>query len=174
MSCGYTPPKYCKLPMCMVCQGFCQANTNEPDQTVASHIGPANAPSVSRDDIIIKKFPRSEYDRLLAYIQSGANLGSQQDSRPKDYSRSDSEFVTAQDINGLLKALNALNNAKPLSDKKRDDIIYASDFQLIFNAINTAKTDYDACNTCNVGCDIQCRTCITCNSCKDRSCSDSD
>lgn len=174
MSCGYTPAKYCESPMCMVCQGFCQATTTEPDQTVASHIGPANAPSVARDDIIIKKFPRSEYDRLMSYIQSGAKLGSQQDSRPISYSRSSSDFITAADINGLLAALSALNNAKPIGNKSRDDIIYASDFQAIFNAINNAKTDFDACNRCNVGCDITCKTCITCNSCKNRSCRDSD
>lgn len=146
-------------PVCVMCQGFCQSGSADSDQTVASHIGYANAPSVARDDLIIKKMPKSELQRLLSWLEQGSRLGSRKNSGAATYSLSSSDFITSEDISGVLSVLRSLNDANPVSPPSRDQPIYASWFQSVFDAINNARTDYDACNRCNVGCDDPCLSC---------------
>lgn len=152
------------------CQGYCLGGSPEAIskfcQAVAQWLS-CDVPSISRDDIIIKKLPKAKVQELMTYLYNASNMGSQKKSGPQNATVNDGEFLKASDINQIMKQLRTLNDCSTRGDYARDDIIYASEINEIMNKIRNAQLDGTgaaggaACVKCNASCD-SCKTCINC------------
>lgn len=152
-------------PVCNVKQTVCTDSPGKGQQ--ANAYGSSGVPSVSRDDIIIKKFNQAKLNALIDWIKKMAGLGQQQTSSKPNISHEDREFIYADKINEVVEALKKVSGENSGPTFSRDDIIYATDFQKFLDAINNMKIDKDkACDLCVSSCNIHCNTCNDCNMCQ--------
>lgn len=155
-SCGNCSP-------CNSCQGFCLVGTQYGYQLC----GASGAPTIQRDDIIIKKLPKTKVQALMNWLYQVSAKGSKSQSGPKSATVNSSDFLHASDLNQILAQLKTLNDVNPGSDYARDQIIYGSEMNRIMTLIRNAQVDGSgcaggaACDKCN----MQCNSCVSCNSC---------
>lgn len=149
------------------CQGFCLGTyLGSPKcQAVSQHFSCA-IPTTKRDDIIIKKLPKTKVQEIMTYLYNGSKKGDLSPSGPKNATVNGGDFLKATDINQILAQLKTLNDCNPGPDYARDQIIYGSDINRILNLIRNAQLDGGcaggpACDKCNATCD----SCYYCNSC---------
>lgn len=166
---------------CDMAQKYCGA---QPETAVGNAYDKANVTYVQRDDIIYKKFPQSELNRLIDYIinagkyESGTN-GEDRGNGPTNSGLScaheDRDFVYADKIMeliGMMKTLNSKND--PGLSFERDDIIYADDFNEILKKIDGLYLNTTGCPMCISSCNVDCNNCINCVSCYGKCCCNSD
>lgn len=182
MSCGNCTNCSNKCDVCINCdtgdykhcntqQTFC-TGSRMSGQLASAYIGAAGAPSFSRDDIIIKKFPRAELLKWMQYIAAAGNYTGERPSfsSPGGSAWSSSgenrDFIYADKINELLNGIRSIGGPNsPPGNKNRNDIIYADFFNQIANTLNNLKLNSGACESCISACNVTCNTCNTCNSC---------
>lgn len=133
---------------CNYCMTLCQVKGCQ----LASQFATFTWPEVQRDDIIIKKITPAVIQANANALTSAASKGTKQDSRPENFSPITKEFMYASDINRFLTHMThgLLYGSKP-GTKTRDEIIYASYFNDIRNALlNNIKIYSYACDwPCN-------------------------
>lgn len=171
MSCGY----FTACEGCKECEGFCQATatTNSYVQIVANALGPANAPNLRKDDIIIKETPRTLLNDLVQYLNDAAALGATQNSGGYVAPYFTTEHVRAQDVNTLYQHFARGLGPAGLQTANKDGVVYADFFNALFDKINNATFQAAACDLCNTTCDSACVTMIQrgtgCSDCCDDS-----
>lgn len=157
MTCGYT----IACSGCKECEGFCQtsASTHSYSQLVRNAIGPANAPTMARDDIIIKKLPKEVYDNLVNYLNRAAAFGSV-NSGGYVAPLSSGDFLKADEVYKLYQHFTngRLQPSGGIPVVSRDDVVYANYFNELMTKINNATFRAQACNTCNMSCNSNCKT----------------
>lgn len=150
---------------CDTAQTFCTGD-QEKGQLASAYIGAADFPSFSRDDIIIKKFPRSMLNDMIDYVAKAASYGNQEQSGNWSTSHETRDFIYADKINELLEGISSLSGQSAGSSVSRGDIIYASFFSGISSTINNLELSTGACDNCVTQCDTKCVTCNACDECE--------
>lgn len=180
MSCGNCVNCANKCDVCINCdtgdyrgcntqQTFC-TGSKMSGQLASAYIGAANAPSMSRNDIIIKKLPQATLNALIAYLNRAAAYTGERPSQ--DLSSSwpiapeSRPFVYADKIAEIISSMTSMNGGNnPGFKPSRDDIIYGSQIQALMDKINNLKLHTGACESCISSCNVTCDTCNTCNVC---------
>lgn len=157
-SCGV-----CYGETCVVkCQGFCEVGC----QAASEHGSDPGIPTIGKNDIIIKKLPKSKVQAIMNYLAEAIGDGSKRDSGDETVPTvNSSDFLHASDINKILYQLTQLNGCNPGDNFSRDQIIYGYQMNAIMDLIRNAQVDDKAhggaCDKCNTTCD----SCISCNNC---------
>lgn len=154
---------------CNSAQNYCSP---QPEGAVENLFRALNAPSVSRDDIIIKKVPQAELNRWIQYVKDadkykggtqtpGQNgTGASPSNTGASTAAEGRDFVYADKVNDLISDMIGLNGKNnPGKTFARDQVIYASDFQAIINKLNSLKLNHSGCPACVTGCNVT--TCIS-------------
>lgn len=84
------------------CQGYCLGGTPEAISKFCQSVSEwysCAIPTISRDDIIIKKLPQAKVQELMTYLYNASNLGSTKKSGPKNATVNSGNFLKASDIN---------------------------------------------------------------------------
>lgn len=171
MSCGY----FTACEGCKECEGFCQATatTNSYVQIVANALGPANAPNLRKDDIIIKETPKTLLNDLVQYLNEAAAMGATQNSGGYSAPSFTTEHVIASEITALYRHFASGLLPSGAQTVRKDDVVYADFFNGLFDKINSAQFAAAACDLCNTTCDSACVTMIQrgtgCSDCCDSS-----
>lgn len=150
---------------CNTQQTFCTGSRMR-GQLASAYIGAANAPTFVRDDIIIKKFPQATLNTLIEYVANAAKHGATQDSGSWTTGAETRPHIYADKINELLAGIRSINSVNnPGTNKQKDQVIYAEEFNTIMNTINNLRLGNSACDLCNTSCDVTCNTCNSCDTC---------
>ncbi len=198
MSCGNCTNCSNKCNVCENCDTRCNTqqtfgtsascrNQDSQNQFASKYIGAANAPTINRDDIIIKKLPRTTFNELIQYINRAAHYptsGGKASNPSLNITNETRNFIYADKVNEILNGLKSINSTNLQLDNgynifetlqknnvtngttvKKDAVIYAKDFNNLMNRINWIKLSTSGCVTCNSGCNANCDTCDSCNSC---------
>lgn len=72
-------------------------------------------------------------------------------------------FITASMFNQIAAALGGLGSSGPSTRVSSEDIIYGSYFESLESYANVLRYQSTQCDNCNVGCNVKCNTCLTCN-----------
>jgi hypothetical protein len=158
---------------CDTCQSFCELG-----HQLASDHGLSNPMNwVEKDDIIIETFPRSDLNEAIDYVISACRIGTDsgvdnQGQISSDWSTSHEtrDFIYADKINELKEGIESLGGGTSVGSgpwSKDTDIIYASYFQDLYNALDGLKLNWNACDDCDTDCNVSCDTCNTCDTCED-------
>lgn len=163
---------------CNVCENCDSSNSNcntqqtlctgsrMKGQLASAYVGSAGAPSIKRDDIIIKVFPRSTLNNLIDYVGTAASYGGSVTSGGWKGTHETRDFIYADKINELINGMKSVSSSNdPGVTIKAGDVIYASTFQSIMSSLNNLKVSTSACDVCVSGCNATCNTCNSCNSC---------
>lgn len=150
---------------CNLCQSFCQLGRQLAIQNGLT----APWPAIVRDDIIIKKLPRATYNKAFEYVQAAAAKGSMQNSGGWRGTGETRDFIYADKTNQLITGINSLGGGTTAGVgpfAKDTHIIYAEYFKKLADALSGLKLNFNACDDCNVSCNVDCDTCDTCDSCQ--------
>lgn len=177
MSCGNCTDCSNKCDVCQNCDSSnSRCNTQQTlcsgsrmkGQLASAYVGSAGAPSIKRDDIIIKVFPRSTLNSLIDYVGKAANYGDTKTSGGWKGSHETRDFIYADKIQSLIagmKSLTSDNDPGVSSEVEKGKVIYASTFQAIMSKLNNLKVSPGACDICISSCNATCNTCNSCDSC---------
>lgn len=148
-------------PICEDKETLC----NQGKESASAALGPANAPTVQRDQIIIKVFSQSTLNDLIDYVKKAANLGGNTTSPTPSLGPEDRDFVYADKIMELIEALKKINPENdPGVTVERDQVIYADTINKIMEKINNLKVSQNACDMCNASANAACTSCQSCDS----------
>lgn len=153
-------------PTCYSKQSFCAIGS----QSAYSYYGDSlQWPSQFRkDDIIYKVLPRNIFNSAFSYINKSLSKGSTSSTSSWQGTAETRDFIYADKIKELIRGINKFANSSGLSesDISKDDVIYASYFNKIRNALTSAQISTRACDTCNTDCNVTCKNCQGCVSCE--------
>lgn len=125
MSCGNCTNCSNKCNVCENCDTNCNSrqtfgtsasctSNDSQNQFASKYIGAANAPAIAKDDIIIKKLPRTTLNTLIEYINRAAHYpssGGQASNSSLNISGESRNFIYADKINEILNGLKSINPA---------------------------------------------------------------
>lgn len=161
---------------CNTCQSFCELG----NQLAKDNDLTPPWPSVfNKGDIIIKVLPRETYNKAWDYIESAASLGTPSTEENQGKTSGDwtgtketRNFIYADKTNELIAGIESLGGGTKVQNIPRPftkdiNIIYASYFTEISKAMNALLLHADACDTCNLSCNVTCDTCDSCDTCED-------
>lgn len=157
--------------LCNKEQSYCGP---QPETAVGNLFPSANAPTMSRDDIIIKKVPQAELNRWIKWVNDaskyyGGTSGPDDEHKSSPQQNVGAEgrdFVYADKVNELIQAMiNVSSKNDPGVKFERDDIIYAEDFNKITKKLNEFYLAATGCPACVSGCNVNCTTCNSCINC---------
>lgn len=154
---------------CNTAQTFC-AGDKMQGQLASAYIGAAGAPSIKKDDIIIKVLPQAKLNQLIDWLNRAAAYTGERPSqdlaghfpiahetRPHIYANKIQEIINA------MVAVSGGNN--PGFSAVKDKVIYGQNFNDLMNKINNLLLHTGACESCISSCNVSCNTCDTCDSC---------
>lgn len=172
--------------MCNACDTCQTALTYCKRQQAAESYLPANIciplTTIARDDIIIKKLPRDSedglsYNGLIRYINAAAAYGGRQNSADLVDGHTVTEdgqtftiqfpiaeetrpFIYADKTQEIIRHMIALDSGNdPGFRAKKDEVIYAKDFNSLVDHVKKLKLNTGACEACISRCNA-------CNGCQ--------
>lgn len=148
------------LGTCKECQSFCEIGQEKATDHASN---PLSGKCFARNEIIIKNFSKATMQQVFNFLKTVINKGSlvsTGDKKGGDFNSTpqSAQHLKAVDYNAIRAGLIKLGQTIP-GTFSRDDIIKGSYFQAMNNALNNGKLHNQACNSCNVECDVQCNEC---------------
>lgn len=152
-------------PRCNTAQPICSTTAGQVAADLA--VGDPGAPTASRDQIIIKVFPRSLMNELIQWILDAANMGKVSTSPIPSIGKEDREFIYADKINEIIDGMITIWSGNSTAKVQKDQIITSETFNRIMDAINNMEINpSSACDMCVYSCNAGCLSCNTCVSCQ--------
>ena len=158
---------------CFTCQPVCYSEqslctiSGQSASDYASHSWPS---SFSHDQVIYHVLPQSVFNSALSYVSEALGAGTKKNTAYWSESPETRDFIYADKVNALLDGLRLFQSSSGVPGNVRGgpdgDIITASFFSSIASALNSAQIADDACNDCNVSCDVDCKDCQGCVDCE--------
>lgn len=149
---------------CNNCQSFCEVGKQLARENGLTPPWPLD---IQKNDIIIQKLPKNTFYNAWKYVSDAANKGNVTNSGGWTKTPEQKDFIYADQTNELIQGIDSLGGVScgvgPFQKDK--DIIYASYFKAIAEAMNNLQLKWNACDNCDSNCNVSCDTCNSCDSC---------
>lgn len=122
------------------------------NQAASAYVGAAGAPSVAKDDIIIKMLPQAQLNALIEWLAQAAAYGAEKNSGPWAVAAEDQAFIYGTKIQEIIDAMAIFPGSNPGWSATKDEVIYGDKFNQLMENINNLQLAADACQRCDTSC----------------------